>query len=346
MNQYSRVTAHVSEMEQLAAVEFVSLYPETDIITIAGKYGFECSMLDAANVIKEHLGPKSHYVWATDEHNLVIRNKKGGIPVQVRLYRPWYRVDKPAKADITVSIQGMPDTAQEVAAFLDQKYSAQKAEIDWWYVGDRGPDNMSITLEDTTSDIYPEYYPWLEQGPKQFFKDFLDSAASILLLSGPPGTGKTSYLRKMLIEFNLITYIGYDTRLFKTDNMFISYITSEKANMMIMEDAESLVLPRGTGEDSIVSRFLNVSDGLIKRPTKKFIFTTNDCDFTNIDSALIRPGRCFGSVDFRKLRFDEAVAAAQAGGLDIPTDEKEYSLAELFNTKTKKVVLPRVGFIP
>jgi ATP-dependent 26S proteasome regulatory subunit len=43
-----------------------------------------------------------------------------------------------------------------------------------------------------------------------------------------------------------------------------------------------------------MSRFLNISDGLIKLPNKKLVFTTNVTNFENIDSALLRPGRCFG----------------------------------------------------
>jgi ATP-dependent 26S proteasome regulatory subunit len=90
-----------------------------------------------------------------------------------------------------------------------------------------------------------------------------------------------------------------------------------------------------------MSRFLNVADGLIKLPNKKLVFTTNLTDFARVDSALLRPGRCFGVMKTRELNLVEAQAAAKAAKLPIPIEKREYTIAELFNqgqgSKVRKI---------
>jgi hypothetical protein len=85
----------------------------------------------------------------------------------------------------------------------------------------------------------------------------------------------------------------------------------------------------------MIARFLNVSDGLIKFPNKKVIFTTNLDDFKKVDEALLRPGRCFGMIKCRALTFEEAVAAAKVAGLKPPERARDYTIAELFNPDTQ-----------
>ena len=100
-----------------------------------------------------------------------------------------------------------------------------------------------------------------------------------------------------------------------------------------------------------MNKLLNVSDGIIKIMNKKIVFTANLPSIRNIDGALLRPGRCHKVIEFRELNFEEAVAAAKAGDLPIPTDtHKLYTLAELFqsrggeNTASKFIKSRRVGF--
>jgi ATP-dependent 26S proteasome regulatory subunit len=90
-----------------------------------------------------------------------------------------------------------------------------------------------------------------------------------------------------------------------------------------------------------------VSDGLIKFPSKKVIFTTNLDDFKKVDEALLRPGRCFGMIKCRPLTYDEAEAAAKVAGLRVPEKKRDYTIAELFNPDTQIELTSetrRVGF--
>jgi ATP-dependent 26S proteasome regulatory subunit len=48
----------------------------------------------------------------------------------------------------------------------------------------------------------------------------------------------------------------------------------------------------------MMHRFLNVGDGLVTTKGKKLIFSTNLPSIRDVDSALVRPGRCFDILNF------------------------------------------------
>ncbi len=112
---------------------------------------------------------------------------------------------------------------------------------------------------------------------------------------------------------------------------------------MIIEDADNILSSRERDGNHLMSRFLNVSDGLIKLPNRKLIFTTNIVNPENIDPAILRPGRCFALIQTSELTLVEAQAAARVGGLPIPTEQRRYSLAEIFNPHTKGAQVKRFG---
>lgn len=88
----------------------------------------------------------------------------------------------------------------------------------------------------------------------------------------------------------------------------------------------------------------NISDGLIKLPKKKMLFTTNIRNVNNLDQALIRPGRCFDCVTFRALNYEEALEVCEEGNLDLPKENKSYLLTDLFNPIKPKERTKRFGF--
>jgi len=245
------------------------------------------------------------------------------------------------KVDFTAHFTGSRVQVENLEKSFDNKFN-RNAEIHWYYVSKGHAESVSMTIPNDVV-IHDEYYPWFPKGPKEFFKRYMESSCPILFISGEPGVGKTSFLRAMIVEFGLSTYVGYDEKLFNSDGMFIDFLVNSSADLLVMEDAETLVLPRKADNNTLIARLLNVSDGIIRLPNKKFIFTTNESGFSNVDDALLRPGRCFDSIEFRSLKYDEAVLAAKKTGLPEPIVKKDYTLASLFNQQQK--VQPRkIGF--
>jgi hypothetical protein len=328
----------------VAQVEFFQEHGLCDLVTVDASYNIrDMSLLDFTLFIKNEMIPNGQVVGYSNRGTVIRTAKSDPNPIFITLYRSYGRADKLAKTDVDVTVVASPVTVADIMGRLDHRYhNRSMAEVHWWYMTRNGPSSINVALE-STNEIKDEYYPYLEGGPDEYFQKFLDSSCPILLMSGAPGTGKTSFLRHALSRYHLNCYIAYDMALFKSDVMFINFMTNQDAHVMVFEDAENLLLPRTDGnEDNIMSRFLNVSDGLVKFPQKKFIFTTNDSDFNNVDEALIRPGRCFGSKHFRTLAFDEAVCAAKVAGVQVPEERRDYSLAELFNGP--KIGLRKIGF--
>jgi ATP-dependent 26S proteasome regulatory subunit len=99
----------------------------------------------------------------------------------------------------------------------------------------------------------------------------------------------------------------------------------------------------------MMHRFLNVGDGLVTTKGKKMIFSTNLPSIRDIDSALVRPGRCFDIVTFDVLSAVDAKTLAKKLKVKLPEVKDTYSIAEVFNAQsdnTKKSSTNRkVGFI-
>jgi ATP-dependent 26S proteasome regulatory subunit len=179
--------------------------------------------------------------------------------------------------------------------------------------------------------------------PQKYLKSFLESEAAIMLIAGPPGTGKTTLLRHLIVDFDLSAHVVYDEVLMNTDKVFQNFLFEPNSDILVIEDADTILTSREDSGNKLMSRFLNVSDGLIKLPNKKVVFTTNISDFGRVDPALIRPGRCFDAMRTRQFNLLEAQAAAKAGGLVIPRDRHEYTLAELFSNQQGPAIR-KVGF--
>lgn len=103
----------------------------------------------------------------------------------------------------------------------------------------------------------------------------------------------------------------------------------DKQRIAIMEDSESLLLPRDVLSQSDVSNLLNIGDGFLGEHLKLHVNATTNSPVRQLDPALLRPGRLMGTREFRRLNRDEASRLAKAKGLALP-DQPDYSLAELY----------------
>ncbi len=307
----------------------------------------ELSLYDFALHIQDYLSDtygQPTIVKGISNGTIILEGKDKAIPIFITLNRYITRADHKGERAIDVEVASKFNIASELVAHLDKKVkSKQPATIHWWFTTKNENTSIRLSLKNKYK-MYKEFYPWIDEDPTVYFKRFIDADAPLLFLSGAPGSGKTSFLRYMICKYKMETYVGYDAKVFDNDELFTNFLTSTSINLLVMEDAESLVVPRDKGGNNMMSRFLNVSDGLINFPNKKIIFTTNESSFENIDSALVRPGRCFDFLEFRRLTCDEAEIAAKAAGIEF-NGTTDTSLAELFNPQTTVKKRARFGFI-
>jgi hypothetical protein len=219
-----------------------------------------------------------------------------------------------------------------------------KVQLSWWFKTDEGyfdDHRLEFTFNQTAEDAY---YPFIKEGLGSYLKAYKESESPILLFMGEPGSGKTSLLKHFMKEYKLNTVVTYDSDVMKSDYFYIQYLIDNNKHLMVIEDADLLLSSREDDGNKTMTKLLNLSDGLIKLENKKIIFTTNLTQLRKIDGALIRPGRCFDVMEFRKLSFAEAKEACRVAGVSEVAEDREYCLSEIFNRRELSVYRSKVGF--
>lgn len=244
------------------------------------------------------------------------------------------------KAYLTGTIKAM-GVKKYVQPIIDKFYQAvtafqkeSKSSLVKWIYSSGNSYGQDVFLVEKTWSIKESFYPWIKCPLREYYQRFLDSNAQILVAHGPPGTGKTSWIRDFLCEMNLNAFISYDTKVLTSDQTFVNYLLDPLYNAIILEDSDDFLTAARGDNDKLISKILNISDGLIKLPKKKLIFSSNLPTIRDIDSAIIRPGRCFDVLEFRRLTGAEAAVAAKDINITLKENDKNgYSLAELFGMK-------------
>lgn len=249
-----------------------------------------------------------------------------------------------------VNVSGDEAFVELIIALVETKFSVVTSYIEWIYSGDGNSVNVPLNRERLPVD---EMYPFLNgESLESYYQRYMESSANILLLIGPPGTGKTTFIRGLLAHTDSSAIVSYDANILDKDGFFARFIEDD-ASIMVLEDSDAFLKSRSDG-NTMMHRFLNVGDGLVTTKGKKMVFSTNLPSIRDIDSALVRPGRCFDILTFDLLSVAEAQALATKLGVTLPVrprgkETQKYSIAEVFNEQQQNAEratsVRKVGFI-
>lgn len=277
-----------------------------------------------------------------DEHIMEFTESTGMI---VCMDENFIRFDVNANS-INVRLYGDQEYLVDTSKLFLSEFDEVTSYIEWVY----SPDGNSVTVPLNVERLpHQEMYPFLgEESLENYYDRFLASPANILLLIGPPGTGKTTFIRGLLAHSNTSALVTYDAAILEKDYLFARFIEDE-TGVMVLEDSDNFLKARSDG-NTMMHRFLNVGDGLVTTKGKKLIFSTNLPSIRDIDPALVRPGRCFDIVNFAPLNGEQAAKLADKLGVKYETKTSDtYSIAEIFNKQientTSKKVSSKMGFI-
>lgn len=242
------------------------------------------------------------------------------------------------------AIEHVREFEQRVAAVVgDSRISEEVFTIDWHFACAHGL--SSVTFDELAdAKLSDAAYPTLENGIDACIGHYLDSSATVLVLLGPPGTGKTRLVRAILAALSRrkkdaakVLYTG-DRRALDDGEIYVDFLTGEH-DAFVVEDADHLLGARTNGNIDL-HRFLTVADGVVRAQGRKIVFTTNLPNVGDIDEALIRPGRCFGVLRTRALTREEAERLLT--GLVTSAPEREAVLARLFGAGARAATLAEI----
>jgi hypothetical protein len=207
-----------------------------------------------------------------------------------------------------------------------------------------GLELKSIILEKPSSfDLATNYGEHFTEYHEKLLNRFKSRNKGIVMFHGPPGTGKTHYIRSLIPEF-----LDMDKRVVLIPKHVLSQMESPQFNsfmldvftnentIFIIEDAESIITKRegvNGHRSELVSTILNITDGILNDIFNIQILLTFNTEISSIDDALLRKGRLISKYEFGLLSKPQALKLANSIGVSLRDDKQSYSLAEVYGMK-------------
>ncbi|MCB0516285.1 MAG: AAA family ATPase [Chitinophagales bacterium] len=184
---------------------------------------------------------------------------------------------------------------------------------------------ISLELEKNYNDDFGAIHQLIDNA-------LSEDKSGLVLLHGKPGTGKTTYIKYLLsthLDKNFI-FIPNDYVNELLHPEFISFIIAHKNSILVIEDAEKVIMSReNENRNSVVSTILQLTDGLFSDYLNIKIICTFNTSIHNIDNALLRKGRLIAFYEFKNLSVAKTNALLQSLGFE--KLNRALSVSDIYN---------------
>ncbi|MDP1588373.1 MAG: hypothetical protein Q8M07_11550 [Prosthecobacter sp.] len=160
----------------------------------------------------------------------------------------------------------------------------------------------------------------------------------IAILEGPQGTGKKSYVRHLIGALrgsHRFYFIPVPALPVLSNPCFVGFWMDQRHRFkgkqfaLILEDSDALLMAHDAKNREHLNSLLYLTDGLLADFLRLQIICTIHGPASEMDQALLRPGRLISHRIFKRLDREHACRLAAHLGRTLPAAQ-DYSLAEIF----------------
>lgn len=243
---------------------------------------------------------------------------------------------------------GMAETLVKEISRFQEKQKRKEFEINLISRGNYGLELKSMEINKTRLNLNLNLY---------YEDDFIEvdrliqkrlatkNDKGIVLLHGLPGTGKTTYLRYLVGRVKKrVLFLSPALAGSIMNPEFMDLLIDNPNCVVIIEDAENVIMDRRVNSDSAVSNLLNISDGLLSDFLNVQVICTFNHPLSMVDNALMRKGRLIAKYEFGKLGINKAQRLSNHLGFDTVINEP-MTIAAIANQHEKEVEPERIEVI-
>lgn len=158
----------------------------------------------------------------------------------------------------------------------------------------------------------------------------------LVLLHGKPGTGKTNYIRFLATTLKKqVIFLPPDMATAITSPDLIALLMDNCNSILVIEDAEKIIVDREVDGHSPVSALLNLADGLLSDCLNIQIICSFNTNLSKVDKALLRRGRLIAKYEFKELEAHKAQELSNKLGFKT-TITQPMTLTAIYNQEEEE----------